>query len=70
MSGYRDFLDNYLRVFTEAGFFADSEMGDFRGGNALEFLGLHPGAKNYERLRSFYRANGTIPPAWFGALDH
>ena len=70
MSGYRDFLDNYQRVFTEAGFFADQEMGDFRGGNALEFLGLHPGVKNYERLRSFYRANGTIPPAWFGALDH
>jgi predicted TIM-barrel fold metal-dependent hydrolase len=70
MRGYRKFLEDYERVLTEAELFSEDELEDFRGGNALEFLGLLPGAENYERLRSFYRANGTTPPAWFAVLDH
>jgi predicted TIM-barrel fold metal-dependent hydrolase len=68
--GYERFFEDYGRVLTEAEFFAEDELGDFRGGNALEFLGLLPGAKNHARLESFYRAHGTVPPAWFGAADH
>ena len=68
--GYRKFLEKYERVLTEAKLFSEDELENFRGGNALEFLGLLPGAESYERLRSFYRANGTTPPAWFGVLDH
>jgi len=66
MRGYRLFLANYEKVLKEAGFYAEDELEDFRGGNALEFLGLIPGAKNHERLGSFYQANGINPPAWFG----
>ncbi len=67
MRGYRNFLEDYLRVLTAAELYTGDELADFRGGNALEFLGLLPGAKNHERLGSFYRAHGIAPPAWFGA---
>jgi predicted TIM-barrel fold metal-dependent hydrolase len=65
MKGYRNFLDNYQRVLLEAGIFTDAEMDRFNGGNALEFLGLTPGAANRRRLERFYQANGIAAPAWF-----
>jgi predicted TIM-barrel fold metal-dependent hydrolase len=66
MRGHQKFLEDYGRVLVKAEFYAEDELEDFRGGNAFEFLGLLPGGRNRERLESFYRAHGIVPPAWFG----
>ncbi len=66
---YRSFLDRYEQVLTRAGLFDEQELDAFRGGSAMEFLGLTPGGANRRRLASFYRANAIDPPQWFAAGD-
>jgi predicted TIM-barrel fold metal-dependent hydrolase len=66
MRGHRDFLESYERVFTAAGLFDNRELEDFRGVNAMEFLGLTSNGLNRQRLRAFYRSHDITPPAWFG----
>jgi len=65
MAGCREFLDDYQRVLEEAGLFADGELGRFRGGNALEFLGLLAGGSNRKRLLRLYQTHGTSVPEWY-----
>ena len=65
MSGYRDFLKAYEQVLKKAEFFLEDEMRNFRGDNAIEFLGLGPGGRNRQRLERFYQLNEIAPPAWF-----
>ncbi len=65
MGGYRDFLDDYQKVLEEAGLFVGSELGHFRGGNALEFLGLLAGGGNRRRLLRLYQTHGTSVPEWY-----
>jgi hypothetical protein len=65
--GYENFKDRYLDVLKHANLFTDDEIGDFLGGNSLDFLGLLPGGKNRERLQAFYRVHSINPPEWFTA---
>jgi hypothetical protein len=65
MRGYREFLEDYQKVLEEAGLFADDELGRFRGGNALEFLGLLAGGGNRKRLLRLYQTHGTTLPEWY-----
>ena len=65
MSGYRDFLHNYERVLQEAEVFSSSDLDRFQGGNALEFLGLHPGGGNRRRLDRLYQSHGIALPEWY-----
>ena len=72
MGGYRAFLDHYQKVLEAAGMFADGELGRFRGGNALEFLGLLAGGGNRRRLLRLYQTHGSSVPEWYrlaGALS-
>ena len=41
------------------------EQVDSLGGNAMRFLGLHPGGKNRERLKTYYSNHDIEPPKWF-----
>ncbi len=67
MKGYRKFLKNYERVFTKADMYDESEFDGFRGGNAMEFLGLLPGAKNWQRLVRFFNEQHVGLPGWCSA---
>ena len=64
MRGYREFLEEYERVMTKADMYDQADLEDFRGGNALEFLGLTPEGKNRQRLNGFYIEQGIDPPGW------
>jgi predicted TIM-barrel fold metal-dependent hydrolase len=65
MKGYRNFLDNYQRVLEQAAIFSGADMERFRGGNALEFLGLLAGGGNRKRLLRLYQTHGTSVPEWY-----
>jgi predicted TIM-barrel fold metal-dependent hydrolase len=65
MGGYRDFLEHYQHVLVEAGIYDDNELDRFRGGNALEFLGLLPGGANRDRLLRLYQSHGESLPGWY-----
>jgi predicted TIM-barrel fold metal-dependent hydrolase len=72
VSGYRNFVRDYLELLRGNGLFTSSEIAGFMGGNALRFLGLLGGARggwtrNRARLASFYRTNHIRPPRWFVA---
>jgi hypothetical protein len=41
---------------------------NFLSGNALNFLGLYRGNKNYKRLEQFYRDNSIEQPQWFKSI--
>lgn len=64
MQGYREFLPNYERVLREAEVFLDSELDRFRGGNALDFLGLGAKGDNHRRLLRLYQNHGAAAPEW------
>ncbi len=68
MSGYRNFLGNYERVLSIAELYDAASLDDFRGGNALEFLGLSSERKNRTRLEKFYTNHEVPPPAWFAEI--
>jgi predicted TIM-barrel fold metal-dependent hydrolase len=65
IEGYREFLVHYLRVLEETGMYDDHDLDRFRGGNALEFLGLLPGGANRTRLLRLYQSHGTTIPEWY-----
>jgi hypothetical protein len=73
VKNFEIFMEKYIQVMGQAGFYTEEEMGDFLGGNALEFLGLLPGGKNRKRLERFYN-NPTnridSPPDWFTSTAH
>jgi hypothetical protein len=58
-------MRHYISVLEQANFYSEEEIGDFLGGNALEFLGLLPGGKNRERLKDFYARKKIPLPNWF-----
>jgi predicted TIM-barrel fold metal-dependent hydrolase len=62
---FESFMKHYITVLRQANFYAEEEIGDFLGGNALEFLGLLPGGKNRERLEDFYTRKKIPLPNWF-----
>ena len=65
MAGYRGFLEDYERVLRDSGLYADAELASFRGGNAIDFLGLGVGGSNRRRLGLFYQSNQIPTPKWF-----
>jgi len=67
IKGFEEFLENYQRVLTKAEIYDQLGLNDFRGGNALEFLGLRSGGKSHQRLGRFYQSNNISMPAWFCA---
>ena len=77
VSGYRDFVPKYLQLLNDTGHFSSTQIEDFLGGNALQFLGLlktetpagSGWSKNRERLRNFYERNEMEPPEWFVATE-
>jgi predicted TIM-barrel fold metal-dependent hydrolase len=62
---FESFMRHYIAVLEQANFYSEEEIGDFLGGNALEFLGLLPGGKNRERLKDFYAKKKIPLPNWF-----
>jgi predicted TIM-barrel fold metal-dependent hydrolase len=69
VKNYRSFMYCYQKVLRDAGFYTESGMADFLGGNALEFLGLTPGGRNRERLKKFYGEHRIAPPRWFESIE-
>jgi len=69
MRGYREFLENYERVMMKAEMHGQASLDDFRGGNALQFLGLVPGGMNRQRLERFYQSNGIARPSWLPVVS-
>ena len=67
VKNYDEFMDRYTDVLLNQEFYSKTDIGDFFGGNALDFLGLRPGGKNRARLEAFYSKNGITPPDWFQA---
>ena len=65
VKNYRKFKDGYLEVLKHKGLFTKSEIDDFLGGNAMNFLGLRRGDRNWQRLKTLYAKKGITPPAWF-----
>jgi predicted TIM-barrel fold metal-dependent hydrolase len=65
IKGYREFLDRYEQVLTASGLYDRAQLDRFRGGNALEFLGLIAGGANRQRLLAFYQSNGITIPEWY-----
>ena len=65
LRNYKNFKSKYVQVLKHHNLFTDDEIGDFLGGNALNFLGLLPGGKNRARLEKFYDDNNIDKPEWF-----
>jgi predicted TIM-barrel fold metal-dependent hydrolase len=65
MNNYESFMDRYVEILEESGFYTKQSMNDFLGSNAMKFLGLNPGGKNRKRLERFYRDQHITPPVWF-----
>ncbi len=68
MSGYRNFLENYEHVLSVAKLYDAASLDQFRGSNALEFLGLLSGRKNRARLEKFYAIHEVPLPSWFAGI--
>lgn len=65
---YKLFKERYIEILKDGTLFSDQELEAFLGGNALDFLGLHIGSKNYKRLEQFYLDNSIEAPEWFTSI--
>ena len=62
---YKKFMSGFTDLMLGNNFMNQAELNDFMGGNAKQFLGLEPGNKNYERLKTFYKNHNISYPSWF-----
>lgn len=62
-AGFERYLLRMESFLMELGFDQNS-LDDIYCGNALRFLGLEPGAKNWQRLDEYYRKRNLPPPAF------
>jgi predicted TIM-barrel fold metal-dependent hydrolase len=62
---FQNFKEKFLQLLKSDDLFSETEIDDFLGRNALNFLGLLPGGKNRERLQQFYASHDITPPEWF-----
>ncbi|NQT23916.1 amidohydrolase family protein [candidate division KSB1 bacterium] len=69
MNNYESFMDRYIEIMAETGFYDEKSQDDFLGLNAMKFLGLNPGGQNRARLESFYKTHKITPPPWFQAAN-
>jgi len=64
VKNFAQFKNNYLRILKHNGLFNETEIENFLGGNAINFLGLNKGDKTNKRLKNFYRQNSIKSPTW------
>ena len=62
INNYESFMDKYIQLLEDTEFY--SNMDDFLGLNAMEFLGLNKGGKNRRRLEKFYSTPERQKPRW------
>ena len=65
---YERFKKEFIRALTNGNLLTAAELEAFLGGNALNFLKLHRGMSNWDRLDKFYKRHDITPPEWFGAV--
>jgi predicted TIM-barrel fold metal-dependent hydrolase len=69
LKNFKEFKNKYIEILTDEDLFSSEEIENFLGGNALKFLGLYKGSKNFERLKRFYKKANINPPKWFNSIN-